>query len=141
MTEPLMPSWLVIPMAVVLVFIVGRHVLAIPGAGFSPSTRRIRTAAGLIMMALIPALAFGLSVTDTNQPKTFVIAWMIALGLTLIMLILALADISNNLRLFVIYQRAARKQAQSALHESVSRRARTRSRNFTRRHQPANDHA
>ncbi len=141
MTEPLMPAWLVIPAAVALMLAVGRHVLSIPAQGLSPSTRRIRTAAGLVMLALAPSLAFGLSVTDAQQPKTFVISWMITLGLTLIVLILAMLDMANNLRLLVVYQQEARRQAQAALFESVLGRVRTRARNTTRRHQPANDEA
>lgn len=98
---PILPLWLVMPMAIVTAVIVAGHMIAVRRAAsrMPPSRVRIRLTTGVVMLVLIPLLAYGFSVADASNPREFVLAWLGAMGLLGTVVLLALVDIINNIRL------------------------------------------
>lgn len=95
------PAWLVVPMAAVTAVVIAGHMLAMRAARdrIPPSRMRIRMASGVIMLILVPVLAYGFGVADATDPRGFVLAWLAAMGLLAMVVLLALIDMGNNMRL------------------------------------------
>ena len=126
---PIVPWSIAGPLAALAVCLVGLHLYLIGHSGAPASTRRIRTANGLVMLVLIPALACGLSLVhkgSAGEARVFVLTWMLIVGLVGIVLGLALIDLMNNLRLTVKTRRlrnqlAAEHLALAAMHVAMVR--------------------
>jgi cytochrome bd-type quinol oxidase subunit 2 len=74
------------------------------------SRRRIRRISILCMLISLPMFIAALSLLDPaihNQKRTYALAWTFALGMLLIIIITAVLDMMNNLRLHNTEQRRA----------------------------------
>lgn len=128
---PIVPWSVALPLAGVGVALVGVHLFLIGRSGAPASTRRIRTANGLVMLVLLPALACGLSLVhkgSVGEARVFVLTWMLIVGLVGIVLGLALLDLMNNVRLAVKARRHRNELAAQALVLAASQLAAFRSR-------------
>ena len=67
-SNPILPAWLVLPMAVVTMLVISWHVMAIQRAKMPASRKRIRTANGLLMLFLTALLAYALSIMSATTP-------------------------------------------------------------------------
>lgn len=108
-TGPLLPAWLVIPLASVAMIAVGAHLLWIQDADVPSSRRRIRTLSGLLMLVVTPMLAHGL-LAGAPSPRTFVLLWTCITVLVTTILVLALLDAVNNVRLHRLARRDRRAE-------------------------------
>jgi hypothetical protein len=114
--DPIAPSWLVLPIALLAMLVVAGHVLLLSRADMPPGRRRIRTVNGLLMMFTIPLTAAAFSLVPPAQPHTrlFVMLWMLVAGLIVIVLSLAIVDVVHT---FVIH-RAERAELRRRLAEA-----------------------
>lgn len=74
------------------------------------SRRRIRRISILCMLLSLPLFIAALSLLDPtihSQKRTYALAWTFALGMLLIIMITAVLDMMNNLRLHTTEQRRA----------------------------------
>jgi hypothetical protein len=117
--QALAPAWLVFPLSAIVLLAVAAHVLVLWRSEMPESRRRIRMASALVMMLALPVLALALGGLDpAKDQRTFVLAWMLATGLILIVVVLAGADILNTLRL---YRRELKELRE--LHREMTQRA------------------
>ena len=81
--------------------VIAGHLLAMRTARDRiPASRyRIRTVNGGMMLAVVPMLACAFSVVSPDDQKFFVLIWLTCTGLMGIVLVLAVLDVLNNLRL------------------------------------------
>lgn len=110
---PLLPAWFVLPVALVVLVLVAGHWIALGRMDMPPARRSIRSANGLVMMLAIPVLASGFGIVGTERPRTFVLTWMLASGLLLLVLLLALLDMAYTWRLALGTRRALRDELRS----------------------------
>lgn len=91
---PLAPGWVVLPLALVALLVVGTHwILLGRAAGVPPIRRSLRSANGLVMMLAIPVLAYGFGIVSPSNGRAFALTWILATGLLAMVLILAVADL------------------------------------------------
>lgn len=95
-TSPLLPSWVVLPVAVVLLLIVAVHLLVVLHAPMPASRRRIRLANGWIMLLLVPLGAAAFGVVTPSDPRTFVLVWSLVIFMLVMLIVLATIDIVNT---------------------------------------------
>ncbi len=97
----MLPILLVAPLAGVTMLVVAGHLLAMRAARERiPASRyRIRSVNGGMMLALVPMLACAFAVVSPDDQKLFVLVWLSSAGLMGIVVVLAMIDGLNNLRL------------------------------------------
>ena len=95
-----LPPWLVLPIALVMMVFVSMHMSRI-SQGADPESRiRIRVANGWIMLFALAFTAAGFClVSPDGNPRLFFIVWAISLVLIATTIMLAMVDIFNTLRL------------------------------------------
>lgn len=122
MTGVLAPGWIVLPMAALLMFAVAGHTIAISHSRQPASRKRIRQANGGLILVTIPLLATGLSLLDpARHAREWALVWMASVALLGFVIILALLDVANTVRLA---RRAARKLSRSWLSDHAPSDAR-----------------
>ena len=99
--DPVLPFWLVGPLAGITMILVAGHLLALRSArARMPASRyRIRSVNGGMMLSLVPLLACAFGVISPEDQKLFVIVWLTCSGLLGIVAVLAVIDGVNNMRL------------------------------------------
>lgn len=106
---PLLPPWIALPAAGLVMLFIAGHVLAQHRADVPPSRRRIRVASGVLMMITAGLLGYGFGVVTPAQPGMFALTWMAILGLLVIIVGVAAMDVVNNLRLHAHARRELRR--------------------------------
>lgn len=96
---PILPAWIVVPPALMLVIAIGSHMLAMRESKMPERRKRLRTANGLVMLFTVPLTAYAFCAVSPQDPRFFVLAWAAVLGMVGIVIVLAVADILNNLLL------------------------------------------
>lgn len=84
--------WLAIPVAAVGMVLVAGYTLAIQGENTPPLRRKIRTALGVLYMFILAAFSYGISIASPTDKKSFVMCWLLVVGLVAFSVVLALAD-------------------------------------------------
>ena len=107
--SPLLPPWIALPAAGMAMLFIAGHVLVMYRADIPPSRRRIRVAAGLLMMVVAGLLGYGFGVVTPAQSSMFALTWMAILGLLGIVVGVAMIDVINNMRLHAEDRRALRR--------------------------------
>src|SRR5687768_3392312 len=105
---PLLPPWIALPAAGMAMLFIAGHVLVMYRADVPPSRRRIRVAAGL-MMVVAGLLGYGFGVATPAQGSVFALTWMAIMGLLGIVVGVAMIDVVNNMRLHAEDRRALRR--------------------------------
>lgn len=98
--EAMLPGWVVIPLAALTMLGVAGHVLSVHASEMPLGQRRLRIAAGMLMLVLTGLIAYALGVAEVvvdprTQPgaaRQFVIIWITIVGLLAIVVMLALVD-------------------------------------------------
>lgn len=108
---PLAPLWLVAPMALLAMLAVASHVLLLWSSTMHPSRRRIRLFNGLIMLVAIPIATYAFGIVTPAHAGLFQFAWLLTAGLLLIILLLAILDALNSLRLHALETRRILRKA------------------------------
>lgn len=112
---PMLPWWVVVPLAGLTMLVVAWHTLRLRDADIPASRRRIRTANGLLMLAFVPVLAFAVGVANPGQPRTFALAWVGVIVLLIVIITLAGLDMLNTLRLYRAAREELARQTRAAL--------------------------
>ncbi|MCA9283303.1 MAG: hypothetical protein KDA30_14830 [Phycisphaerales bacterium] len=109
------PPGLAIPIAIVGMIIVAAHAQALAKTpGVPESRRRVRLANAVLMLLTIPLLTAGFSlISSTQQPRLWVMVWLISFLLVGMILLLAVIDTLNTIRL----GRARRRELRETLSE------------------------
>ncbi|MCC6285769.1 MAG: hypothetical protein IT439_10830 [Phycisphaerales bacterium] len=96
---PLAPAWVAFPMGILTMLVLLAHGASLREAPMPESRRRIRSANAVLMMCAVPLLTYALAVVTPANAKAFVIAWTSVVCILGLILLLALADVLNTLRL------------------------------------------
>lgn len=129
LAESIVPAWLALPLAAVLLFVLAVHLHALARSAMPASRKRIRIVNGLLMMLATPAAAYAFGVASTEDQRRFVLAWVLVGGLLLMVIFLALLDILNTSRLHLRERAELRRDlasARAALSEEMTKRQGTR---------------
>lgn len=100
------PAWFVLPVAAVALLVTAGHWVALAKSDMPAGRKRLRTANGLVMLMTIPVLAYGFGVVDTSDQRRFVLTWMAASGLIIIVVALAGLDLCSTF----LFARKARRE-------------------------------
>ncbi|MCA9275368.1 MAG: hypothetical protein KDA29_05035 [Phycisphaerales bacterium] len=117
--HPIAPAWFVLPLAGVALILQAGYLIAIKEASpqqMPPSRKRIRTATGWMSMFAIPLSAYGFGLARPSEPGTFTIVWMLVIGLISGIVMLAVLDAVNTMRLS--------RKADNKLHRELRERLR-----------------
>lgn len=91
------PGYITIPLAGLAMIVIAAHMVVLERSGERGVRRRIRIANGWVMLINAPLIAAGFSVVDPSvRPRMFLIVWTTVIGLVVITLCLAAADIVNT---------------------------------------------
>lgn len=119
-TNTVFTPWLTIPIAGILMLIVGAHIGAIQESDQPASRVRIRVANGWVMLLLLPLLAAGFGVIDPDgRPRLFYLTWTMALGLLMVCVFLAVLDVVNTVRLAQSARRSIARDAAARLADEL----------------------
>ena len=100
--HPIAPAWIVLPIAGVALILQAGYLIAIKDASpelMPPSRKRIRVATGWLSMFAIPLSAYGFGLARPSDAGTFTIVWMLVIGLIGAIVLLAVLDAINTMRL------------------------------------------
>lgn len=105
--DPVLPFWIVAPPTVVLMLFLANHVTALQQTTVC-LRRRVRTANGVAMMLTTALLAHALAIVSPSDVRTFVLVWMMIVGLLGLIILLALLDAMTTYFLLQARTRRAR---------------------------------
>jgi hypothetical protein len=105
LAQSVLPAMVVFPLAAVVIVILATHLTLLRRAEMPASRKRIRTVNGVLMMLLTPFAAYAFGVAHASQTKQFVLIFFLVTGLLFIIIMLAVMDALNNVR---IHRREAR---------------------------------
>lgn len=108
-SNPILPIWVVAPVGALTLLVLAGHLLAIWNAPIDPRRRRIRVASSSLLMLMVPLFCYGLSGAAPSRSREFVLVWLLVVVLLLFVILLAMADMLNSLRLHRAHARALRK--------------------------------
>ena len=98
-TGAALPLWAVLPPCALLMLVLAGYVLALREADVPESRRRIRTAGSIVMMMTMPMIVYLFAIVTPASPRKFMLTWAMLIGLLFMLVVLALVDVINNLRL------------------------------------------
>lgn len=101
-TGPIAPTWFVLPLALIALVLQAGYLIAIRELGpdrMPPSRRRIRVATGWLSMFAIPLSAYGFGIARPSEAGTFTVVWMLVIGLISAIVMLAVLDAINTIRI------------------------------------------
>lgn len=113
-SSPIAPAWLIVPLAAIALLVVAAHVLILNRTPMPASRKRIRIVNGMLMMFTIPLTAMAFSAIAPTQQRLFVMLWMLVVGLIVLILLLAIADLANTWLMHRTERRALRVQLAAA---------------------------
>tara|TARA_R100000687_G_scaffold51035_1_gene40652 strand:+ start:251 stop:697 length:447 start_codon:yes stop_codon:yes gene_type:complete len=119
-TGPIAPTWFVLPLALIALVLQAGYLIAIRELGsdrMPPSRRRIRVATGWLSMFAIPLSAYGFGIARPSEAGTFTVVWMMVIGLIAAIVMLAVLDALNTMRL----HRKAGNKVHRELRENLRR--------------------
>jgi len=108
-TAPLAPTWLVLPLAGILLLFLAGYIQSLQSGEVPPKRRRIRTANTLLMMLATPVIAYAFGVVAPANARMFLLAWLAITGLLTIIIVLAGMDAMYSVRLHREQRRAVRE--------------------------------
>ena len=119
-TGPALPLWIVLPPCAILMLILAGYVLALREADVPESRRRIRTLGSVTMMLTQPLIVYLFAIATPANARTFMLTWALLIGLLGILVVLAMLDVVNNVRISANARDEFRKELKS-LEEDVRR--------------------
>lgn len=122
---PILSPWIVLPMAAVTLLVTAAHVVALQMADppLPARRRRIRTAAGVLMMFVTTFLAYALGVldalpspgSDPQGSRIFLLTWLSIASLLLIVVFLAVLDLGVTAREAALHRLRLRHELRQRL--------------------------
>lgn len=116
-----MPAWLALSVGAVTLLVIAGHVLAVNLSAMPARRRRIRLTAGILMMLVTPLLAYGLGIATPSRPRMYVLVWVLVAALLFMIILLALLDVMNTLRMHREQLRALRERIALARADAAER--------------------
>ena len=110
---PLAPAWVVLPLAGIALVATAAHILALreaPRGALPESRRRIRIATGWVILVTIPLTAYAFGIAQPAKTGTYLMVWMAVMALLGAILLLAMLDAINTVRLHRLATRRLREQ-------------------------------
>lgn len=108
----IIPLWLGLPVAAVLMLMVAAHALAVGESDHPASRKRIRQANAVMILLTVPLLTTGFCVLSArDQPREWALVWLSSFAMLGFVVMLAVVDVMNTLRLL----RAARAKLRREL--------------------------
>ncbi len=98
-TGPALPLWAVLPPCAILMLMLAGYVMALREADVPESRRRIRTMGSVTMMLTQPLIVYLFAIATPANARTFMLTWALLIGLLGILIVLALVDVLNNVRI------------------------------------------
>ncbi len=100
MSGAIIPLWLGVPVAGVLMLMVAAHALAIGESDHPASRKRIRQANAVMILLTIPLLTTGFCVlSPRDHPREWALVWLCSFAMLAFVVMLAVVDVLNTLRL------------------------------------------
>lgn len=96
----LVPWWVTLPVCTLVVLMIVLHLREMYRRDMPASRRRIRTANSVLLLMLAPTLAYAFGFAPPSNGRAFLLVWLFTLALLLLVILLALLDAANNVRLF-----------------------------------------
>ena len=121
--HPIVPAWLVLPIAAVALILQAGYLIAIKDATpeiMPPSRKRIRVASGWLSMFTIPLSAYGFGLASPSDAGTFTIVWILVIGLIGAIVTLAVLDAINTMRLHRTDGDQVHKELRDKLREDLN---------------------
>lgn len=118
LAQTTLPSWLVIPIAGIMLILISRHVLRVQATETNTFRRRLRIANGLTMMFTATLIAYALGVAPAiadSSPRspaaaTFIVVWTIIVALLTLTVMMAAADALQTMRTAARLRRELREE-------------------------------
>jgi hypothetical protein len=111
-----LPAWVALGMTGIGMVLVASYVLAVQRDSVPISRRRLRTANGVVQMFLLGTIGFASGVVLEQDKSLFLTSWLLVMVLVTVVILLAVIDIANNIRL-------AGRERQTQRRESAARLA------------------
>ena len=116
LAETMLPAWVVLPLAVPVLIVLAMHVVSQHRPDVPARRRRLRTAAGLLMMFVTVMLASALCVDNVpaqpalrpQEARSSLLLWLMIIALVGVCVILAALDMLHTLALGVVARRKMR---------------------------------
>jgi hypothetical protein len=99
-TSPLLPAWLVLPVAVLTLLVLGGQFWTMSAAAMDGQRKRLRQATTFMLMLLTPVAAYGFGIAAPARGREYVFVWVLIAALLFIIIMLALLDMLHSLRLY-----------------------------------------
>ena len=112
-TGPALPLWIVAPPCALLMLILAGYVMALREADVPESRRRIRTLGSVTMMLTQPLIVYLFAIATPANARTFMLTWALLIGLLGMLVVLAMLDVVNNLRISANARHEFRRELQS----------------------------
>lgn len=114
MNEPILSPWFVIPLAAATLLFLAGHLKAMQIAEMPESRRRIRTVNGLLMMFVTPLVAYLFGIVTADDERMFLLSGTAVVSLLFMIILLALLDALNTVRIARREQRELRRRLAEA---------------------------
>ncbi|MCB9836890.1 MAG: hypothetical protein H6808_09230 [Phycisphaera sp.] len=108
------------PPCALLMLILAGYVMALREADVPESRRRIRTMGSVTMMLTQPLIVYLFAIATPADARTFMLTWALLLGLLGMLVVLAMLDVVNNVRISTNARHEFRQELKS-LEEDVRR--------------------
>ena len=106
---PLVPWWIAMPFGAVVLLLLARYLLGLGAAEMDERRRRVRTANTILMMLVTPRVAYGVGVAPPARARASVCVWVLICSLLFMVILLAVLDMLNSLRLHRVHMRNLRR--------------------------------
>lgn len=115
LTHGIIPAWIVLPTACVLLIAVSAHALSMRSDEMPESRRRIRMVNAVLMLVAVPLTSYALCLLNPKDARWFVLTWAAVIGLIGIVIFVALMDMLNTARLASLARRGLRAELRARL--------------------------
>ena len=119
-TGPLIPIWLTVPTAIVLMLLISTHAASLRNTSIPPSRRRIRQANAWLSVLTLGLLTAGFSLLDPAvHTGEWMLVWIGAMSTLLMVITLAVLDVGNTMRIALISKRRIRRRVRQTFVDST----------------------
>jgi len=109
--DPIIPPWLALLAGSVTLVLLAGHLLALSGAtDMDPRRRRIRSANAVLMMLLVPFIAYGFGIATPSKARPFVYVWVVTAALLFMIILVAMIDVLHSWQVHRAQLREIRRQ-------------------------------
>jgi prepilin signal peptidase PulO-like enzyme (type II secretory pathway) len=109
--SPLIPQWLALAAGTIALIVLAGHLLALNAASdINPRRRRIRMTNAVLMMLVVPFVAYGFGIATPSRGRSYVYVWSITAAMLILIILVALIDVLHSWQLSRAQLRDARRQ-------------------------------